>query len=52
MNPIISLALTHDWELSGDGSGDIEQVQLVFKDGTGYDPEKLLAAAKGHFGQY
>ena len=31
---------------------DIEQVQLVFKDGVGYDPEKLIASVKGHFGQY
>ncbi|MBI1210966.1 MAG: amidohydrolase family protein [Alphaproteobacteria bacterium] len=31
---------------------DIEQVQLVFKDGVGYDPDKLVASVKGHFGQY
>jgi imidazolonepropionase-like amidohydrolase len=31
---------------------DIENVQLVFKDGVGYDPQKLLDAAKGHYGQY
>ena len=31
---------------------DIETVQLVFKDGVGYDPEKLVASVKGHFGQY
>ncbi len=31
---------------------DIEQVQLVFKDGVGYDTEKLVASVKGHFGQY
>jgi hypothetical protein len=29
MNPIIHLALTHDWELRGDGSGDIEQIQFA-----------------------
>jgi hypothetical protein len=27
--PTIHLALTHDWELRGDGSGDIEQIQLA-----------------------
>src|SRR5438132_5055239 len=26
---IIYLALTHDWELRGDGSGDIEQIQFA-----------------------
>lgn len=29
MKPIIYLALTHDWELRGDGSGDIEQIQFA-----------------------
>jgi imidazolonepropionase-like amidohydrolase len=31
---------------------DIEQVELVFKDGNGYDSDKLVASVKGHFGQY
>src|SRR6476659_178425 len=26
---MIYLALTHDWELRGDGSGDIEQIQFA-----------------------
>src|SRR5436190_19360336 len=29
MTPTIHLALTHDWELRGDGSGDIEQIQFA-----------------------
>ena len=29
MKPTINLALTHDWELRGDGSGDIEQIQFA-----------------------
>ncbi len=29
MQPMIDLALTHDWELRGDGSGDIEQIQFA-----------------------
>lgn len=29
MKPTIHLALTHDWELRGDGSGDIEQIQFA-----------------------
>ena len=29
MRPTIHLALTHDWELRGDGSGDIEQIQFA-----------------------
>jgi hypothetical protein len=29
---------------------DIENVELVFKDGVGYDPEKLIASAKGTVG--
>jgi len=31
---------------------DIENVQIVFKDGAGYDPQKLLDSAKGHYGEY
>jgi imidazolonepropionase-like amidohydrolase len=31
---------------------DVENVQLVFKDGVGYDPRKLLDSAKGHYGEY
>lgn len=31
---------------------DIENVEFVFKDGVGYDPQKLLESAKGHFGEY
>lgn len=29
MKPTIYLALTHDWELRGDGSGNIEQIQFT-----------------------
>jgi hypothetical protein len=29
MQPTIHLALTHDWELRGDGSGDIEEIQFA-----------------------
>src|SRR6185436_5055812 len=29
MPPTIYLALTHDWELRGDGSGDIEEIQFT-----------------------
>ena len=29
MDPTIHLALTHDWELRGDGSGDIEEIQFA-----------------------
>lgn len=29
MKPTIHLALTHDWELRGDGLGDIEQIQFA-----------------------
>jgi len=31
---------------------DIENVEIVFKDGVGYDSAKLLASAKGHYGEY
>ena len=31
---------------------DIEQVEIVFKDGLGYDPKRLLASVKGHYGEY
>jgi hypothetical protein len=29
MKPTIHLALTHDWELRGDGTGDIEEIQFA-----------------------
>ena len=29
---------------------DVENVQLVFKDGIGYDPQKLIDSAKGSVG--
>jgi imidazolonepropionase-like amidohydrolase len=31
---------------------DIENVDVVFKDGIGYDPAKLLDAVRGHYGEY
>ncbi len=31
---------------------DIENVETVFKDGIGYDTQKLLESVKGHYGQY
>ena len=31
---------------------DIENVQIVFKDGVGFDPQKLLDSAGGHYGEY
>jgi hypothetical protein len=42
MKPIIHLALTHDWELRGDGSGDIEQIQFA--------PMRRLLKLYGAFG--
>lgn len=32
--------------------GDIENVEIVFKDGVGYDAPKLLDSVKGRYGQY
>ena len=31
---------------------DIENVEIVFKDGVGFDPAKLLDSVKGRYGQY
>jgi len=31
---------------------DIENVEIVFQDGLGYDPKKLLASVKGRYGEY
>ena len=31
---------------------DIENVEIVFKDGVGYDPHKLLESVRGRYGQY
>jgi hypothetical protein len=33
-------------------SSDIEKVEIVFKDGVGYDSKKLTDSAKGRYGQY
>ncbi|MDP9413948.1 MAG: amidohydrolase family protein [Pseudomonadota bacterium] len=41
--------------VSGDPSrriADIEKVEIVFKDGVGYDSAALLASVKGRYGQY
>ena len=41
--------------VNGDPSkqiSDIENVELVFKDGVGYDPRKLLDSVKARYGQY
>jgi imidazolonepropionase-like amidohydrolase len=31
---------------------DIENVEMVFKDGAGYDSNKLLDSVKGRYGEY
>jgi hypothetical protein len=31
---------------------DIENTEIVFKDGIGYDSEKLLRSVAGRYGQY
>jgi hypothetical protein len=31
---------------------DVENVEIVFKDGVGYDSEKLLESVKGRYGEY
>jgi len=31
---------------------DVEKVDIVFKDGVGYDSAKLLQSVRGHYGQY
>jgi imidazolonepropionase-like amidohydrolase len=31
---------------------DIENVELVFKDGVGYDPAVLLQSVRGRYGEY
>jgi imidazolonepropionase-like amidohydrolase len=31
---------------------DIENVEIVFKDGVGYDPRLLLDSVRGRYGQY
>jgi imidazolonepropionase-like amidohydrolase len=31
---------------------DIENVEIVFKDGVGYDTQRLLEAANGHYGEF
>jgi imidazolonepropionase-like amidohydrolase len=41
--------------IKGDPSkqiSDIENVEIVFKDGIGYDSQKLLDSVKGRYGQY
>jgi hypothetical protein len=31
---------------------DVENVEIVFKDGAGYDPKRLLDSVKGRYGEY
>jgi imidazolonepropionase-like amidohydrolase len=31
---------------------DVENVEIVFKDGVGYDPAKLLESVRGRYGEY
>lgn len=41
--------------VKGDPSGkieDIEKVEIVFKDGVGYDSQKLFDSVRGRYGQY
>lgn len=41
--------------IKGDPSkkvSDIENVEIVFKDGVGYDSQKLLDSVRGRYGQY
>jgi imidazolonepropionase-like amidohydrolase len=41
--------------IKGDPSttiSDIEKVEIVFKDGVGYDSQRLIDSAKGRYGQY
>jgi hypothetical protein len=57
-NRLGSLAQGKDADIvvvNGDPSrriNDIENVETVFKDGVGYDTQKLLDSVKGHYGQY
>src|SRR5271163_1506459 len=36
----------------GSHISDIENVEIVFKDGIGYDSQKLIDSVKGRYGQY
>jgi imidazolonepropionase-like amidohydrolase len=41
--------------MKGDPAGriaDIENVEIVFKDGVGYDTKKLLDSVKDRYGEY
>jgi hypothetical protein len=41
--------------IAGDPSvriGDVRNVQIVFKQGVGYDPAKLIASVKGKVGLF
>ena len=41
--------------IKGDPSkqiSDLENVEIVFKDGVGYDSQKLLDSVKGRYGEY
>jgi hypothetical protein len=41
--------------MKGDPStkiSDVENVEIVFKDGVGYDSEKLLESVRGRYGEY
>jgi hypothetical protein len=41
--------------MKGDPSqriADVENVEIVFKDGVGFDSQKLIRSVAGRFGQY
>lgn len=41
--------------IKGDPSkriSDVQNVEIVFKDGVGYDSQKLLESVRGRYGQY
>jgi imidazolonepropionase-like amidohydrolase len=41
--------------IKGDPSkniSDVENIEIVFKDGVGYDSQKLLDSVRGRYGQY
>jgi hypothetical protein len=31
---------------------DVENVEIVFKDGVGFDSQKLIESARGRYGEY
>ena len=46
------VVLSHVRVIDGKGNPAVEDRNVVFEDGVGYDPARLLESVRGRYGQY